>query len=267
MRAFNLADLVNSLGMTVGGEPIIQMAYQFGPMLDEMGLSLIPVSVITADNRQYILPAVSVREVKTLLDWCSNQGRQQSKQELLALACIPSFVAKGLKFSGQNGLSEQDLCLISEGPKLAEAFSELGLTNSGLFFENVAKAHRGGYLEPFLLIEGFTDYPWVRPRPEDLANMPIELILTRVRGAAEIFRQILGEIQTLPELSQPAVWAMLRKSRNTFSCQPITDAISRALDLLALTKGAESLVEQLLSDLGTINSISARYAIYKALKT
>jgi len=263
MKSF--ADFFEAVGSAVGGENILAINQFFGPMLDEMGLSIEPLTVSCLFSNPFglavgeqILPHVLVRDVEAFEKWCSNKGDQQSGQELSAVSTLPAFIGRGLMLSGVNHLTEQDLAMISQGTRLANAFSEIGLENSGLFFQEISKAQQGGILEPFLMLESFTDYPWVRPRPEAWDTLLFPDVVYRVRSAAAQLQIISSRLEEFPLESRDTVWKLMGRVSNTFKNPSITSRLSSTFDALASSEYNWGLAGELADELNYIKSIETR---------
>jgi hypothetical protein len=263
MKSF--ADFFEAVGSAVGGENILAINQFFGPMLDEMGLSIEPLTVSCLFSNPFglavgeqILPHVILGDVEAFERWSSNNCELLSKEELLAISSLPALIARGLTLSGVNRLTEQDFAMLSQGKRLAAAFAKLGLDNSGLFFQEISKAHRGSYIEPFLMLESFTDYPWVRPRPEAWDTLLFPDVVYRVRSAAAQLQSISSRLEEFPLESRDTVWKLMGRVSNTFKNPSVTSKLSSTFDALASSEYNWGLAGELADELNYIKSIETR---------
>jgi hypothetical protein len=261
-KVMTFADFARALSTTVGGDKVVGLNQFFRAMLEEMGLSIHPLSVdclffisFGVDSSQQILPHVILSDVEAFERWSSNNCELLSKEELLAISSLPALIARGLTLSGVNRLTEQDFAMFSQGKRLAAAFAKLGLDNSGLFFQEISKAHRGGYIEPFLVLESFTDYPWVRPRPEAWDTLLMPEIVHRVRSAANALQAVSLRLGEYPEQSRDTVWKLMARVSNVFETPSVTSRLSTTFDALASNWG---LACELADALNFIKSIRTR---------
>jgi len=263
-----LSSFLNQFFSAIGADRVLRLNQEYWGLLESFGMRIVPMRGRLILQRSGNKP---VEIVSRLL--LTNSGnfkvatrllKQQS--EIVALRDLAAIIADGIRRVGFTNLSEEDYQMIGQGKEFASAYSSIGLEDAALYFRQLSRANEEGFLEPFLLLEGLTDYPWVRPRPEDWANLPIAAAVGRSQFAAANLRSISQRIDEFPPGSHRSIWALMRRLSGTFDSPPITRRLSEALDAITDTSGGWPLAEALAKDLNYIKSISVRYALNEAFK-
>ncbi len=263
-----LSSFLNQFLSAIGADKVVRLNQEYWGLLESFGMRIVPMRarlILGTSGNQ------PVEIVSRLL--LTNSGnfrvatrllKQQS--DIVALKDLAAIIADGIRRVGFANLSEEDYQMIGQGTEFALAYSSIGLKGAALYFRQLARAYEEGFLEPFLLLEGLTDYPWVRPRPEDWANLPIAAGVGRSQFAAASLRSISERMAEFPPGSHRSIWALMRRLSDTFDSPPITRRLSEALDVIMDTSGGWPLAEALAKDLNYIKSISVRYALNEAFK-
>lgn len=224
-----------------------------------------------------IIPRILVSVPSSFALWCAENRERLVKvatpadsEDLHGLASLQSTISMGIRMIGVQSLTDEDLLMIQNGEILSEAYTGIGLNNPGLYFRELARANRDGFLEPFVALEALTDFPWVRPMGSDWEQMTSTEVIHRAFVAADSVSRTLKNLakltQELPG-SQSAVegtWNLLLRVNSAFQRQPVAAAMIRARNQSYAESGSEGgrMVDQAI---GLIHSILGRVAVDKAL--
>jgi hypothetical protein len=263
----SLSDFFRELtSIPITPKRIINLSYEFGDFLSRIGFVLLPIKVTVSGplGWQFMACRLVINDSNKFSQWVENSP---SREELVALRHLFPLVAEGLREVGFSGLSDDDREMIRGAEELARAFLDLGLEEASCFFGALSRADDGGYLEAFLLLEGFTDYPWVRPRPGDWAHLPIPILISRSQMAAANIRSICERLAEFPTEAHPRIWALIRRLSDTFDSPPITRRLSEALDAISGTAGAEHLADALTTNISYIKMIPNAESLNVALES
>jgi hypothetical protein len=234
----SLSDFFRELtSIPITPKRIINLSYEFGDFLSRIGFVLLPIKVTVSGplGWQFMACRLVINDSNKFSQWVENSP---SREELVALRHLFPLVAEGLREVGFSGLSDDDREMIRGAEELARA-----------------------------LLEGFTDYPWVRPRPGDWAHLPIPILISRSQMAAANIRSICERLAEFPTEAHPRIWALIRRLSDTFDSPPITRRLSEALDAISGTAGAEHLADALTTNISYIKMIPNAESLNVALES